>query len=313
MQRKATLDGREIVFMVALAIFLSIISAWTLPIAILLLLAIIHQLIMRAIFFGPSTRVDLFEDENWEHIQVMDGGVEIHGHLHLQDGVAPLVVFVHGWQSSSERFIERMNIFRSAGCHTLAHDLRGHCHAPDTPEWTAGKIIADLKVVLDSLDKDRISAVHLYGHSIGGFVCIGMSHSRYDGWWKEKLGTIILESPMTVYSPIMNELTSSVPFLRPLIEKMAIKGFNLIHPDAGGLKWKDVDVPHWGMPQVPTLILQAANDKRLGLVHYDALLSNWIEKVELETHLIQSLSHSNNRINEERDRLLMKWIEKRII
>lgn len=313
MQRKATLDGREIVFMVALAIFLAIISPWTLPIAILMLFAIIHQVIMRVIFIGPSTRVDLFEDENWEHIQVMDGDVEIHGHLHMQDGVAPLIVFVHGWGSSSERFIERMNIFRSGGCHTLAHDLRGHCHAPDTPEWTAGKIIADLKVVLDSLDENRISAVHLYGHSIGGFICIGLNHSRHDDWWKERLGTLILESPMTVYSPIMNELTSSVPFLRPLIEKMAMRGFNLIHPEAGGLKWKDVDVPHWGMPQVPTLILQAANDKRLGLVHYDALLSNWVEEVELETHLIQSLSHSNNRVNEERDRLLIQWIEDRII
>jgi hypothetical protein len=111
----------------------------------------------------------------------------------------------------------------------------------------------------------------------------------------------------------MKELTASVPFLRPLIEKMAVRGFNLIHPDAGGLQWKDVDVPDWGMPQVPTLILQAANDKRLGRVHYDALLSNWIEEVELETHLIQDLSHSKNRVNEERDDILGEWIENRII
>jgi len=313
MQRKATLDGREIVFLAALAIFLSLISAWTLPIAILLVLVVIHQVMMRAIFFGPSERVALFEDENWEHIQLMHNGVEIHGHLHLQDGIAPLVVFVHGWESSSERFIERMNIFRNGGCHTLAHDLRGHCHAPDTPEWTAGKIIADLKAAFESLDKERISAVHLYGHSIGGFVCIGMNHSRHEGWWREKLGTLILESPMTVYSPIMKELTASVPFLRPLIEKMAMRGFNLIHPDAGGLTWKDVDVPDWGMPQVPTLVLQSANDKRLGMVHYDALLSNWIEDVELETHLIQSLSHSKNRVNEERDGYLIEWMNNRIL
>lgn len=313
MQRKATLDGREIVFMVVLAIFLAIISAWTLPVAILLMLAVIYQVMMRAIFIGPSKRVALFEDENWEHIQIKYGDVEVHGHLHLQEGIAPLVVFVHGWESSSERFIERMKLFRIRGCHTLAHDLRGHCHAPDTPEWTAGKIIADLKAVLDSLDEDRISAVHLYGHSIGGFVCIGMNHSRHEGWWKEKLGTLILESPMTVYSPIMKEMTASVPFLRPLIEKMAVRGFNLIHPDAGGLKWKDVDVPDWGLPQVPTLILQAAKDKRLGLIHYDALLSNWIEEVELETHLIQSLSHSKNRVDEERDGLLEDWIENRIL
>ena len=51
-----------------------------------------------------------------------------------------MVVLIHGWQSSSEKFTERMYLFRAIrGLHTLSIDMRGHGMAPDTLEWTAGK------------------------------------------------------------------------------------------------------------------------------------------------------------------------------
>ena len=55
-----------------------------------------------------------------------------------------MAVFIHGWQSSSEKYTERMSLFRDRGLHTLAIDSRGHGMAPDTPEWTAGKVILDV-------------------------------------------------------------------------------------------------------------------------------------------------------------------------
>ena len=39
------------------------------------------------------------------------------------------------------------------GLHTLAVDMRGHGMAPDTPEWTAGKVIEDVKIILEQVDQ----------------------------------------------------------------------------------------------------------------------------------------------------------------
>jgi len=61
---------------------------------------------------------------------------------------------------------------------------------------------------------------------------------------------------------------------------------------------------------VPILLLQSANDKRLGRFHYDLLMS---QEIEIQPHLIQSLTHSKNRVNIERDDLIRKWIDEMII
>ena len=96
----------------------------------------------------------------------------------------------------------------------------------------------------------------------------------------------------------------------PLLKRWAVKGFNRIHPEAGGLVWSDIDIPKWGLPTVPTLLLQAANDSRLGRYHYDLLME---QDIQLHPHLIESLTHSKNKINEERDDLIRLWIDEMIL
>lgn len=303
--RKATWNGYAILFLLPVSLACSFFLPYGLITAPIFLLIIIHQLILREIFKGPKRRSPVFSDPEWELINLRNKGFDVYGFINWQPHDADLVVFVHGWQSSSAKYVERMRIFKDKKVHTLAIDMRGHGIAPTTSEWTAGKVISDIKYVLESLDKSRINKIHFYGHSLGAFVCVGMHHQRHSGWWKDRYGTLILESPMVAYSPIMEEMAPT-RFILPLLKKWAVKGFNRIHPEVGGLKWEDIDVPNWGLPSCPTLVLQSSNDTRLGRIHYDLLMN---QSMDIEAHLIKSLPHSGNRTNSERDNLISEWID----
>ena len=137
-----------------------------------------------------------------------------------------------------------------------------------------------------------------------------MHHQRHTGWWNDNYGTLILESPMVAYSPILEQMSGRISFMLPLLKRWALSGFNKIHPEAGGVEWKDIDIPNWGLPKVPILLLQAKNDTRLGRYHYDLLLS---QGLDIEDHLLESLPHSRNRVNVERDNLIVNWIESKIL
>ena len=115
---------------------------------------------------------------------------------------------------------------------------------------------------------------------------------------------------MVAYSPILEEMASRISFMMPLLKRWAVKGFNRIHPEVGGLEWSDIDIPKWGLPSVPTLLLQASNDTRLGRFHYDLLMK---QDIELYPHLLDTLTHSKNKINIERDELINKWIDEMIL
>ena len=138
----------------------------------------------------------------------------------------------------------------------------------------------------------------------------GLQNDRHDGWWKDRQGTLMLESPMTAFRPIFEEMSSKFSFMHPWMKKWAINGFRKIHPETPELTWEDVEVPLWGLPKVPTLLLQAENDNRLGRYHYDLLCA---QDIELHPHLLQTLTHSTNRINQERDLLIEKWVRERIL
>ena len=309
-RREATWDGKSILTSILISSLFVIFVPYGLIAIPILFVILIHQSLLRIIFRGPSKRSGVLSEPGWDLIHASNDGVDVYGFSNFQIKKSDLVVFIHGWQSSSDKFIERMKIFRDKGLHTLAIDMRGHGIAPETHEWTAGKVISDVKTILSSIDNSNVENVHFYGHSLGGFVCIGMHHNRHQGWWKDRCSTIILESPMVAYSPIMEEMSGRISFLLPLLKRWAVKGFSKIHPEINGLKWKDIDIPSWGLPDAPILLLQSANDKRLGRFHYDLLMS---QNLEIQSHLIQSLTHSKNRVNVERDDLIRKWIDEMIL
>jgi pimeloyl-ACP methyl ester carboxylesterase len=259
------------------------------------------------IFLGPPNSRPTLNDPRWEKIIVENDGFKIVTHQNWVKGNAPLVLFIHGWQSGSSRFENRMSLFMERGCHTIIFDLRSHGETENTPEWTAGKIISDVKAIMSTLDQDKITSVSMYGHSLGGFVCIGLHNKKHDGWWMNNFGTLILESPMVAYSPVFLESISMISFMEPILKRWALNGFNKIHQDS--LSWDDIDFPQWGFPKCPTLLLQAANDNRLGRFHWDLLNSS---EMNLNSHLLETLSHSVNEIHTERDDLIIEWINNNI-
>jgi len=309
-RRKATWDAKFILLALSLTVIISLLTPYEIIVISIFLLILLHQLLLRMIFRGPVKRSLPFTDPDWDVITVDNNGVDAYGFVRFQEQKSDLIVFIHGWQSSSEKFIERIKIFHNEGLHTLAIDMRGHGLSPNTTEWTAGKVIQDVKSILQEIDTSKIEKIHFYGHSLGAFVCIGMHNSRHTGWWKDNYGTLMLESPMVAYSPIMEDMASKFTFMMPLLKWLAVRGFNKIHPEVGGIEWKDIDIPLWGVPKVPTLLLQAANDNRLGRFHYNLLLE---QDIEIYPHLIESLTHSKNRVNEERDVLIKNWIETKIL
>ena len=308
-RRQATWGGNAILSLLILA-SVSFSTPYGTFVAITSSLIIVHQLLLRIMFAGPKKRSLPFSDPGWSIVTADNEGVDVYGFINLQNVKTDLIIFIHGWQSSSEKFVDRMNIFRSKGLHTLAIDMRGHGMAPDTHEWTAGKVILDVKAILEKIDRSKVNKIHFFGHSLGAFICLGLQNQRHSGWWKDDCSTIILESPMVAYSPILEEMASRISFMMPLLKRWAVKGFNRIHPEVGGLEWSDIDIPKWGLPSVPTLLLQASNDTRLGRFHYDLLMK---QDIELYPHLLDTLTHSKNKINIERDELIKKWIDEMIL
>ena len=309
-RRRATWDTKLHLVVLFLAVIISFLTSYGFVAISLFILISAYQLLLRMIFRGPIKRSLPFTEPGWDVIRVDNKGVDACGFVRFQDQKSDLIVFIHGWQSSSGKFTERIKIFHEEGLHTLAIDMRGHGIAPSTTEWTAGKIIQDVKAILHELDTSKIGKIHFYGHSLGAFVCIGMHNSRHTGWWKDNYGTLMLESPMVAYSPIMEEMSSKFTFMLPILKRLAVRGFNKIHPEVGGIEWDDIDIPKWGIPKVPILLLQAANDNRLGRFHYNLLLE---QDIDVYPHLIESLTHSNNRVNEDRDKLIRDWIETRVL
>lgn len=309
-RRLATWDGRKTSLFIVISTVSSILLPYGFIIAFFALLILCHQVLLRVIFTGPEKRSLPFNDKDWDLLRVENNGVDVYGFVNYQKIKSDMVVFIHGWQSSSEKYTERMRLFKDRGLHTMAIDMRGHGMAPDTPEWTAGKVILDVKCILESIDTSKVDKIHFYGHSLGGFICIGMHHDRHQGWWKENYGTLMLESPMVAYSPILETMSGRISFMLPLLKRWALTGFNKIHPEVGGLEWKDIDVPHWGLPKVPILLLQSKNDNRLGRFHYDLLIK---QNLNIESHLIESLPHSKNRVNVDRDKIIVDWIGNQIL
>ena len=309
-RRKATWSNYALCSLSILTVLVPIFVPYGILIVLLSVPIICKQILVRLIFTGPRRRSLPFEDKNWEKIHADNNGIDIFAFIDYNEKNSDLVVFIHGWQSSSEKFTERMQIFRDKGFHTMAIDMRGHGIAPSTMEWTAGKVINDIKIILEKVNQNLVNRVHFYGHSLGGFICLGMQNNRHDGWWKKKFGTLILESPMVAYSKILEQMSIRISFLLPLLKKWAVIGFNKIHPEIGNIQWKDIDIPYWGLPSAPVLLLQAKNDSRLGRFHYDLLLE---QDLEIDHYLIDTLTHTRNRVNEERDTIIRKWIDERLL
>jgi len=122
---------------------------------------------------------------------------------------------------------------------------------------------------------------------------------------------------MTKYSLVYEDSIkrNRIPkILHSSIQKRLFAQLSALHPQENTIhSLMQLDVPLWGLPQQPTLILQAEEDSVLGRSHYDLLVSSMVDAGRegiLTTHLIEDLPHSGARTNSTRNYHIEQWLEK---
>jgi pimeloyl-ACP methyl ester carboxylesterase len=293
---------------------------FTLLIGALLVNLFIEYIVIQ-IFRKPDFQKPSIEIEPWVELEADCRGVEARAMLNRRDESAPMLLMIHGWKSSAESVRERAEWFCEQGWHALIVEMPGHGKAMPVEKWTAIRVIEHTVELMGALDRllssEDITEIVYYGHSMGGFVGLNLSKRIDNHPWGHKIKGWILESPMTKYSMIYEDSIrrNKIPkILHSSIQKRLFAQFSALHPQEKPIhSLTELDVPIWGMPQQPTLILQAEEDSILGRSHYDLLVSSMIDAGReeiLTTHLIEDLPHSGARTNSTRNLHIEQWLEK---
>lgn len=321
--------GRFVIFLILLLIICTIrlminhsLVANTIFVLLIgaLLINLFIEYIIIQIFRTTDFQKPSIEVEPWVELIVNCRGIEARAMLNRRDESAPMLLMIHGWKSSAESVRERAEWFCEQGWHALIVEMPGHGKAMPVEKWTAIRVVehtVELMGALDSLlPSKKITRIVYYGHSMGGFVGLNLSKRIDEYPWGSKVKGWILESPMTKYSIVYDEsLTRNrIPrLLHSFIQRRLLVQFSALHPQEKSIhSLIELDVPIWGLPQQPTLILQAEEDSVLGRSHYDLLVSSMIEAGRgeiLTTHLIGDLPHSGARTNSTRTHHIEQWLE----
>lgn len=268
-----------------------------------------------ALFIQPGPAKKSIESSEWQshfceydsrttHIQTLE-----------QDHIAPLIVFIHGWRGSSASVLERAQWFVEKGWHVAICELPGHGKSTVVQRWNAITAAKHLQHHIKNLHiiikQENVSHVLYYGHSMGGYVFTRISSDESNTPFNLPLTGLILESPLLLYSQILDEIRDKlkIPFaLHRLHLRRVFRDVKNMHPSITSENLKQFDIPQWGVPTAPTLCLQAKTDSRLGRDHYDAAVEAFTSKCEFTHHLIESLTHSGAKTNDDRETLLLEWL-----
>ena len=224
-----------------------------------------------------------------------------------------MALFLHGYGSCAGRIEQRMLHMHDLGFHILAPDLRGHGSAGLREEWTGLKMIADIELLLDSFEADAkrlgIKRIHIYGHSMGGFLGMRVA-SHQSGWWAERIESMMLESPVTSFPNIIGMLHPGLlaSIVMPLSRRVIRHEYERIHPDLN-VRWDEAQIPDWGVPDLPVLVMQAAADQKLGIGHLEKLVPHLPK--ESVVHVVTTLDHSSVSDSPERRELLEEYLSGR--
>lgn len=262
---------------------------------------------------GPPKSIAPFADPNWDHAVLAGKHGEIHLHSRASvPDVCAVMIAIHGWTSGVQHAVHRLDHLCERGVEVHVLEVRGHGESQHEGPWTAGAVVDDLLHVLHHLQVD--APLLLHGHSLGAYVCLRLFNDADRS--PIPLSGFVMESPMTCYEPIFEEgwkqlgLIGHLPGLRGAVLRRLIRGWNEQHPRAGISSFQDVNFPRWGVPDCPTLVLQADPDLRLGPAHLSALIDAWPDEVPLQVWKSETLRHSGTSKHPERDLALCQWLEK---
>jgi pimeloyl-ACP methyl ester carboxylesterase len=274
-------------------------------------------------FRAPSLRKPAIDDPLWTSNRIYVGQHHLQSYVLNGKEGSPVVWICHGWTSGSERMLGRTEIFRKLGWHVVMFDLPSHGASSRLSKWTAEHSTTMLIQSANQLARQRpelfFGPVFFYGHSMGAFIGLRLSKRRDECVFGHQFSGWMFESPMTGYSEIFSETCDilHIPLvLRPVVLANTLRHVNaLIGPERRITDLSDADVPRWGLPHEPTLLLQAHPDERLGLTHFERLTQALAENsanVALESHLINGLTHKGANVHNERDELVTEWSNKQV-
>ena len=147
----------------------------------------------------------------------------------------------------------------------------------------------------------------IYGHSLGGFLTIRLS-SHSSGWWEKSMQGIILESPATSFPLIIEKkLPGRAVMASPWVRHVLRREYQRIHPDLN-VGYANAQIPYWGSPKVPILVMQAEDDETLGIDHYNLLKEHFSENSDI--HVLSEMPHTSKVDVKERREILEKWLER---
>jgi len=269
-----------------------------------------------AIFIAPGPPKGSIDSIEWNsHLRTFDS-ITTHVLSFKQDHTAPLIVFIHGWRGSSASVHARADWFAAKGWHVVICELPGHGQSTSIPRWNALTATKHMQYHIKHLDaiidSNLVNQIFFYGHSMGGYICTRLSSDKDNIPYDLPLSGLILESPLMLYSRILDEIRRKLKipsFLQNLHLKRVFRDVRAMHPSITSQNLDQFDIPQWSVPRVPTLCIQAMTDTRLGREHYDATVEMMSSGKLLTHHLIESLTHSGAKTNEERETHLLDWLE----
>lgn len=282
------------------------------------------EMIVIIIFKKRIIRKPSIEKESWGVLNVNCRGVDARALLNRRKGSGPLLLMVHGWNSSAESVRERAEWFCEQGWHALIVEMPGHGKARPVDKWTAFRVVEHTVELMNALSRKlsqkEITDIVFYGHSMGGFIGLNLSKRIDQYQWGTKMKGWILESPMTKYSSIFEESLreSKIPkILHTPVQQRLFAQFGALHPNEKPVQLlSQLDTPIWGLPKQPTLVIQAAEDNVLGRSHYDLLVTSMKEAGResiLEPHLLDQLPHTGAQVNSARTKIIERWINELLI
>ena len=231
----------------------------------------------------------------------------------IQDS-KPLAILIHGWNSKALNMEGRAKIYLDSGYNVILFEMRAHGGNMPVDHWAAMHVCHDFEKVMEiySVNGWLDNGFIVHGHSMGGFIAQRGLRAELDT--SANLKGVILESPVTSYSLINNrtcEVLRIPEFLHPWMMRRLLKHYNSMNDPHYQIR--DINFlqsPQWGIPDAPTLLIQAKFDKTLGEKHWKHLVdvhSN--ADSNFNYHIVEELKHSQERSNEERDQLILDWMK----
>ena len=262
----------------------------------------------------PTTREDVEPPANWEWESLDVQGYPVRWLKKDWNSNKPLAIFIHGWNSRASNMLGRSTLFHESGYNCVLFEMRAHGGNKRVPHWAAMHVCHDLENVLVHFEHRGWlkNGFLIHGHSLGGFVAQRALRPELES--SKHAQGVILESPVTSYEYINNQTCDYLKIpksLQRLMMHRLLRYYNRLNPPQYQVPSIEfLRSPEWGLPQCPTILIQAKHDATLGLKHAELLIDvHMNSQTKFTYHIVEELSHSYEQENTVRNELIRTWLE----